>query len=251
MRHRAGISPRFNQGGFYSFTPKHLTSMTMLIKHLRPLLLLLLAALTLTLQAQHVKFKVGGGLATHYGHDHAVGAYKIGMGYEWELGQHLSITPWLEVAGKGWKTPDAVVQVRDDAGEPVFDDETGEPLTGIMSRSTTANYLELPILLTGYLRLGPSRYLVLAGGPYVAWGVAGKSKVKGDQEQSGSRKLYYDEKTFDRPGAHRFDAGLQAFAGYQFQSGITVGIEADFGWAKCSAAGGRNLSSLLTLGYHF
>ena len=61
MRHRAGISPRFNQGGFYSFTPKNLTSMTMLIKHLRPLFLLLLATLTLTLQAQHVKFKVGGG----------------------------------------------------------------------------------------------------------------------------------------------------------------------------------------------
>ena len=103
MRHRAGISPKFNQGGldfirpflamaslkssrlwassfgltkrFYSFTPKHLTSMTMLIKHLRPLFLLLLAALTLTLQAQHVKFKVGGGLATHYGHDHAVGSF--------------------------------------------------------------------------------------------------------------------------------------------------------------------------------
>lgn len=225
--------------------------MTTLTKRFRPLLLLLLAALPLTLCAQQVKFKVGGGLATHYGHDHAVGAYKIGMGYEWELGQHLSITPWLEVVGKGWKTPDAVVPVLDDAGQPVFDDETGEPLTGIMSRSTTANYLELPILLTGYLRLGPSRYIVLAGGPYVAWGVAGKSKVKGDQTQSGSRKLYYDEKTFSRAGAHRFDAGVQAFAGYQFPNGITLGVEADFGLAKCSTAGGRNLSSLITLGYHF
>lgn len=199
--------------------------------------------------AQGVHFKFGGGLASHYGKAKAVGAFKAGVGYEIELDQHWSFLPTFEVYGKGWKDANQEVFVFDDAGNQLFDQETGEPLVGIMSRSATQNYVQVPLLFAYYWRTGESRYLVMSAGPYVAYGVAGKQTTKGDTTRPGSEKMYYEKKTFKEPGTHRFDAGIQASVGYQFPSGVLVGLEADFGLAKFNRAGDRNISGLITLGY--
>ena len=76
-------------------------------------------------------------------------------------------------------------------------------------------------------------------------------KTKGDAEQTGSEKLYYNSKTFSADGVRRFDAGVQAFAGYQFATGLILGVEADFGLVRFSTDGGRNLSGLVSLAYRF
>ena len=213
------------------------------------IILLLCGLSALGLQAQGLQFRVGGGLASHYGKAQNVGAFKVGLGYEFEFDQHWTLTPSLAVYGKGWKDPNQLVYVFDDAGNQLFDEETGEPLQGVRSRSASQNYVQLPVLLSYYWRMGESRYVVMAAGPYVAYGVSGKQKTKGDTEQSGAQKLYYERKTFDEPGTHRFDAGIEAFAGYQFPSGLTLGVEADFGLAKFNRAGRRNISALLSLSY--
>ncbi|HRF85401.1 MAG TPA: porin family protein [Alloprevotella sp.] len=198
--------------------------------------------------AQQIGFRIGGGLASHYSDSRPVGAFKLGVGCEVEFDQHWTLTPSLLFAARGWKDPDRTVAVLDDDGEPVLDEE-GRPVTGVMSRSATANYLELPVLLSYYLRLGPSRYIVLSTGPYAAVGITGKARTKGDGERAGSEKFFYEGKTFDEPGTHRFDAGWQVHAGYQFPSGLTVGVEADFGLLRFNAAGARNVAGLLTLAY--
>lgn len=213
------------------------------------IILLLCGLSALGLQAQNLQFRVGGGLASHYGKAQNVGAFKVGLGYEFEFDQHWTLTPSLAVYGKGWKDPNQLVYVFDYAGNQLFDEETGEPLQGVRSRSASQNYVQLPVLLSYYWRMGESRYVVMAAGPYVAYGVSGKQKTKGDTEQSGAQKLYYERKTFDEPGTHRFDAGIEAFAGYQFPSGLTLGVEADFGLAKFNRAGRRNISALLSLSY--
>lgn len=217
------------------------------------LLYALLLALLLPLghaQAQTFNFQIGGGLSTHYGSSsQAVGAYKIGVGYEWELGQHWAFSPSLQFYGKGWKDPNEQVYVFDDDHKQLFDEETGEPLTGTMNRSATKNYLELPLLITYYLRTGESRYWVFRAGPYLAYGVGGKQKTKGDAQQTGVNRYYYEQKTFNEPGTHRFDFGLQTFVGYQFPSSFTLGLEADWGLIKWNTAGKRNLSALISLGY--
>lgn len=216
---------------------------------IRNTLFLLFFLLASAASAQSVHFKLGGGLSSHYGSAKAVGAFKIGLGYELELGQHLTFTPSFEVYGKGWKDPNEEVFVYDEeTHEPIFN-EDGSPRKGIMSRSATQNYFEVPLLFSYYFRTGESRYVVLTAGPYVAYGINGKQKTKGDTQQSGADRYYYENKTFKEAGTHRFDCGIQTFLGYQFPSSITVGVEADWGIAKFNTAGKRNVSALISIGY--
>jgi len=211
-------------------------------------LLLLLIIYSVPATAQSIHFKFGGGLASHYGSAQCVGAFKAGLGYEIEINQHWAFTPSLEVYGKGWKDPNQTVFVFNASGEQVYNDD-GTPRTGVMNRTATQNYLELPLLFSYFLRVGEARYVIFSAGPYIAVGISGKQKTKGDTERAGAEQFYYEKKTFAEPGAHRFDAGVQLFAGYQFPSGVTLGVEADFGAAKFNAAGDRNVSGLVSLGY--
>lgn len=210
---------------------------------------LFLALLPSLLPAQSLLFKIGGGLSSHYGKDKSIGAYKIGVGYEWEFNQKWTFTPVLEVYGKGWKDRDTRVFVTDDSGNRVTDPATGEEKTGVMSRSATANYIELPLLFSYYVRTGEGRYIVFSAGPYLAYGLTGRQKTKGDAVQTGSEKLFYEKNTFRQSGTHRFDAGVQTMAGYQFPSSLILGIEADWGVTKFNTAGKRNVSALISLSY--
>ncbi len=205
--------------------------------------------------AQHWQLKFGGGLATQYGDSHAVGAYKLGVGYEYEFDQHWTISPGVFFYGKGWKSPDTMVPVNDDEGNPAFDEE-GQRVYSRMGRSRTANYLEISVPFNYYRRIDEGKYWVLSAGPYVAYGVAGKIKTKGDGERVGSEKLFYEENTFGGNGIRRFDAGLQTALGYSFTSnlcpaGLTVGIEGDFGLTRTHVGGRRNLSGLVSITYTF
>lgn len=215
---------------------------------LRKSVLLLLFVVVSSLSAQHLLLKVGGGLARQTASSRPVGAFKLGVGYEYEFNQHWSVSPALQFYAKGWKDHDRTVPVYEEDGSPMLDDE-GNPVYGLMGRSTSANYLQLPVLFNYYIRTGESRYVVLSAGPYVGFGCAGKVKTKGDTEREGAEKLYYDGKTFDEPGTRRFESGVQVMAGYQFRSGLTLGVEGDFGLTRFKASGPRNLSGLIVLSY--
>ncbi len=213
--------------------------------------LLLTAVMVATgAEAQHLQLKIGGGFAAQYGDARAVGAYKIGVGYEYEFDQHWTFAPSLLFYGKGWRTPDTFVADLDGNGRPQYDDN-GNLLTSRCRTTTAADYVEIPLLFSYYHRVGEHRYLVISAGPYAALGVAGTMKTKGDATHPGSEKIYYDAKTFDSDGARRFDAGMQAFLGYQFPTSLTLGIEADFGMLRFCNGGGRNVSALIGLSYNF
>ncbi len=200
--------------------------------------------------AQNLHLTVGGGLATHYGHARAVGAFKAGLGLELELDQHWTLEPALYFYGKGWKNKNQTVLYHDEAGDVVYNPD-GTPRTGVKERTTTANYLELPLVAHYYLRLKRGNYVVLTAGPYVALGVSGKQKTKGDPDQEGGRKLFYEEKTFKEDGTHRFDAGLTVGVGVQLPSHFTLGLETDLGLCKFNRAGDRNATALVVLTYQF
>ena len=197
-----------------------------------------------TARAQYLQVKAGGGLSTLYSGARAVGAYKFGVGYEYELGQRWSIAPALTFSGKGWKDPDRAVHLTDDDDRPLYNDD-GTPRYGVMSRSAAACYLQLPVLLCYYHRLGPGRYILLGGGPYAALGIAGKTKIKGDASRHGSEKVYAEHNTFGHDGVRRFDAGVQLTAGYRLPSRITVAAEADLGCIP--VATGRKAAATLSL----
>ena len=202
------------------------------------------------LHAQHFHLRLGGGLASHLSGGQNIGAFKIGLGYEYEINQHWTILPSLVAYGKGWKGKDQIVNYYDDNHELVYNDD-GTVRQGVKNRTTTANYLEVPVVFNYYLRTGESRYVVFSAGPYVAVGISGRQKTKGDTDEYQGRRLYYEKKTFKEHGAHRLDAGLTAGLGYQFPIGLTLGVEADLGVLKFNTAGDRNLSLLIALSYQF
>lgn len=212
------------------------------------ILLFLFFAASLCAKAQNWVFHVGGGLATQTSHHRAVGAFKVGVSYEHEFNGMWSIAPGVQFYAKGRKDKDKTVPIMGDDGQQLVDDN-GNLVYGLMGRSTAANYLQLPVMVNYYLRTAPSRYVVLSAGPYVACGVAGKVKTKGDAAREGAEKLYYEGKTFDEPGTHRFDAGVRAMVGYHLASGLIVGVEADFGLTHFDTHGRRNMSALINLSY--
>ena len=217
--------------------------------HKKILSLFALLIIALPMLGQGLKLQIGGGLAAHYKGTHVVGAYKGGIGYELEFNQRWTFTPSLNYIAKGMKLPDEVVPFYDPNGNLEYDDN-GNVRTGVMSRQMSANYVQMPLMVSYYLRTAESQYVVFSAGPYVAYGVSGKVETKGDTSREGSEKMYYESPTFDQADVHRFDAGLQAMIGYQFPSSLTLGIEADFGITKFNATG-RNVSGLISLSYRF
>lgn len=212
------------------------------------LLFVLVSLLSLSASGQNILFKVGGGVAKHQNHSRTVGAYRIGLGYEYEMSQRWTLSASLCYYGKGWKQPNQTTFVLDDDGAQRFDPETGEPLTSVMNVSATANYLELPLLANYYWRVAEAQYIMFSGGPYVAYGIGGKCKTRGDGTAAGAEKFYYTNPTFSGD-THRFDAGLQFALGYQFHNGLVAALETDIGLAKFSRQGARNLSLLVSFTY--
>lgn len=200
--------------------------------------------------AQNLTLKVGGGLASRLQDSRPVGAFKIGLGYEHEFNQQWTLEPSLVFYGKGWKLPDEQVVIRNDEGEPMTD-ETGATLVGVRSTSVAANYVELPVVIHYYIRTKTAQYVNLYTGPYVACGISGKTKTKGDADREGSEKMYYDRQTFSESGARRFDVGWQVGAGYQFNRHFTLGLEADFSLTRFRSGAPRNVAGLIALTYTF
>lgn len=202
------------------------------------------------ISAQHLIFHTGGGLTSHYGGSTKnIGAFKIGAGYEFELNQTLSIEPSLLFYAKGWKDKDKTVLIYDAQGNVVYDD-LGNPMTGKMNVTSNTNYLVLPIVFNYYIPLSIPNYIIFTAGPYVAYGVGGKVKTRGDTSASGAARYYYDHNTFSQSDMHHFDAGITTGIGYEFNRQFDAGIETDFGLVNVNTAGAKNFSILLTLAYH-
>lgn len=116
-------------------------------------------------------------------------------------------------------------------------------------------YLQVPIHLGYKVDIGASTRLVFAAGPYVAYGIAGKTK--GDLRQSnptqeGYNYLYHtvDYKSFGN-GNRRFDLGLGASMGVEFgKFGVNIGY--DWGLINVTEnVDSKNRNAYLSVGYKF
>lgn len=106
--------------------------------------------------------------------------------------------------------------------------------------SANPMYLQLPIHFGYKLEVVEGTNIVFRAGPYLAYGIAGKSKV-------GSAKV-----DFFGDGIRRFDYGIGGGVGAEFgQIGVTLGY--DFGLNKLADADGasKNQNAYLSLGYRF
>lgn len=217
---------------------------------MRRIIFLILLCFAVSSHAQHLQLKVGGGLSKLDCSSSAVSAWRLGAGYELEFDQHWTFSPAVIFAIKGWENPDEIVYKKDDNGNVLVDASTNEPQMGVKNTSTLTYNIEVPLMLNYYLRTKERQYVVFSAGPYVAFGVAGKTKVKGDTDRFGAERYYYDFNPFNDGDCKRFEAGVQVGAGYQFSNGITAGL--DFNYAFTKVAGeGRMVSALLSFSYLF
>lgn len=198
--------------------------------------------------------KVGTGLASMWGkntEENAKFAYKVGVGMEYGFNKTWALQPSLNFVSKGAK-------------------EDGKDLG-----KATVNmlYLELPVMLSARLHLTKTSNLVISGGPYVAYGVGGKTSVDvwlSIPSSTGFQKVHqkYKLNTFGsmtngNMGCKRFDAGIGLGIAYEYRR-IVVGLEGQLGLVKIHDGFSelidmkelednalKNLSAFVTVGYKF
>ncbi len=217
---------------------------------MKRIIFILLLCIPTFAQAQNLQLKVGGGLAKLDKHSSAVPAWRLGAGYEWEFDQNWTFSPALIFAIRGWENPDETVYNKDHDGNIILDPVTGIPVTGVKNTETITYHVELPLLFNYYLRTKERQYVVFSAGPYLAYGVSGKTKVKGDTDRQGAERYYYDYDPFKDGDGKRFEAGVQLGAGYQFANGVTAGLDLNYAFTKV-AGEGRVVSALLSFSYLF
>lgn len=123
---------------------------------------------------------------------------------------------------------------------------------GVVDAHVNQNYFEMPLLAAFHVGTASNFDMVFTVGPYLAYGVNGKTSVDVD-DLSVSVNSFGDSEVLRQKieGLNRFDAGLQAGVALDFAK-WTVGLDGEFGFCKiASGKSPRNLAFFFTAGYKF
>lgn len=144
--------------------------------------------------------------------------YKVGGGFEYTFTDTWSLQPSLFLSSKGAKKD------------------------GI---SYNAMYLELPVMAAARFNIADNTNLVINAGPYIAYGIAGKTK----QDLGSGAEFRIN--TFGSDALKRFDAGLGVGVTAEFGQ-ILAGLEGQFGLVDVQKAGNpKNTVFSIVVGYKF
>ncbi|GEP95242.1 porin family protein [Chitinophaga cymbidii] len=153
---------------------------------------------------------------------------RAGVTVDLPLADEFYIQPSLLYVGKGGKLTDGDVDLK-----------------------TRLNYLELPINFMYKPEVGAGN-LFIGLGPYLAYGLSGKTKVDGGDNEAST-----DIEWGSDPGQlKRLDAGANFQVGYEFPMGFNVGLHTDLGLVNGLGDGDndnsfRNTSFGVSVGYKF
>lgn len=123
---------------------------------------------------------------------------------------------------------------------------------GVVDAHVNQNYFEIPLLAAFHVGTASNFDMVFTVGPYLAYGVNGKTSVDVD-DLSVSVNSFGDSEVLRQKieGLNRFDAGLQAGVALDFAK-WTVGLDGEFGFCKiASGKSPKNLAFFFTAGYKF
>lgn len=124
-----------------------------------------------------------------------------------------------------------------------FSTKGAEYKNNLIDAKVNANYLQLPVHLAYKIDVTPGTKVFLHAGPYVAYGIGGKSNFG-----------ILEVNTFDKDlGFKPFDAGVGLGVGAEFGR-IIVDLGWDMGLTNISRASNgnvKNQSAYLSLGYMF
>jgi hypothetical protein len=116
-------------------------------------------------------------------------------------------------------------------------------------------YLQLPVHFGYKIDVAPGTRVVLHAGPYVAYGIGGKSTIKLNGKEIGSTNIFSDTEIDGEkiPAAEAFDYGVGLGTGIEFGK-ITIGLGYDLGLANFTGVKEvkmHNMNAALTVGYKF
>jgi len=172
------------------------------------------------------------------GMDAKVG-FNVGLTLDYALTQDVYLMTGLEFSMKGGKDKGSISY----GGVSFTGEEKDNPM-----------YLQIPIHVGYKFNVTEYTKLVLHVGPYLAYGVGGKSKIKGVatvEGETGSIDTDYD--FFSDATAKRFDMGLGLGVGAEFGK-FGIGLGYDLGLLNISQNKNfkvRNMNAYLTVGYKF
>lgn len=199
--------------------------------------------------------KAGTGISTLWGkhtEEKVKFAYKVGVGMEYAFNETWVLQPSLNFVSKGAKEKE---------------ENLGKATMNML-------YIELPVMMAARFHLTKSSNLALSFGPYVAYGVGGKTLMDIDEKMIPSSTGYtkfggkYKLDTFGsmskgKMGCERFDAGLVLGISYETRR-IVLGLEGQLGLVKvhdeideiamfmdAEGYAPKNVSAFVTVGYKF
>lgn len=169
----------------------------------------------------------------------AVIGFQIGGTVDYALTEAFYLQSGLSLTTKGAK-------VKGKGGDEIIS------LDGALT--VNQYYLQLPVMGAYKLDVAENTKIVFSAGPYLAFGVGGKTKFKGDiiiVDVSGSGEDKVD--TFGNDGLlNRFDFGLGGGVAVEFGQ-IVVGLKYELGLTDIGKdnLSYKNRNAALTVGYKF
>ncbi|MDR1717367.1 MAG: PorT family protein [Prevotella sp.] len=209
-----------------------------------------LLAVSINAQDKPLTFGVKAGMnLSNFGGDGADGmdakiGFNVGLTVDYALTQDLYLLTGLEFTMKGGKDEGSFSMTHPTYGQISF---TGKENDNPM-------YLQIPIHLGYKLAVTDATNIIFRAGPYIAYGVGGKSKIEGKATVDDIIvDLDTDVDFFGKDKAKRFDVGLGLGVGAEFgKIGVSLGY--DFGLANIAPSNAgkvRNINAYLTVGYKF
>lgn len=209
------------------------------------LLIALVLGLSTTICHSQVKISVQGGTGltgiTKNENYNANFGYRFGVGVEFPIDKTWSMQTGLQFLNRSYSVDEAVTALGiTEAGKQIY---MG---LGIDSK-INGIYLQVPIKVAAYLPLNNNCGLQFSGGPYIALGIGGKSKLNwvlatserldGDDfitpsEGNGATLVNGEatHKTFEKnDGLKRLDIGLSLGVDFKYKS-LFAGIGAEYGF---------------------
>lgn len=132
-----------------------------------------------------------------------------------------------------------------------------------MSIEYNLSYLEIPLSFVYKPMLGSGKFF-LGFGPYIGYGIGGKTKLEVAGVKTDDKIVFDDKYTglnpYDWRHFRHFDYGGNLFFGYELSSGISLQLNTQLGFARINSENNlfpnnkaefRNTGFGLSLGYNF
>lgn len=165
---------------------------------------------------------------------------KVGMTIDIPVTAYVSFQTGLNWVSKG-------------ASYKMFNEVFPDNKNSMSKVRVNQNYFQVPLLAAIHLGTTANFDFVITGGPYLAYGISGKSETDIDaltMSWDTFDDLYWGGQ-YISDGFNRFDAGIQLGVGLDFSS-WTLELDSDFSFCKiASGASPYNFAMYITLGYKF